>query len=143
MIKTDSPTFLDKLCEYFANIGANMARNVPKSSNCFKLFSQSSKESFVFQEISEEDVNSSIDKIKIASSKDIDEIPSKFVKLSQCVLSPVLTKLFNKCVQQETFPDIFKIAYVIPIPKVSTPNSLDELRTISLLPVFAKIFEKF
>ena len=126
MIKTDSPTFLHKLCEYFANIGANMARNVPKSSNNFKVFSQSSKESFVLhyihntsqvsvssilsshektrnpatpatcrylrcvvnvmlllsqlsvsfvlQEISEEDVNSSIDKIKIASSKGIDEI---------------------------------------------------------------------
>ena len=80
MIKTDSPTFLDKLCEYFANIGANMTRNVPKSSNCFKVFSQSSKDSFVLQEISEEDVNSSIDKIKIASSEGIDKISSKFVK---------------------------------------------------------------
>ena len=49
-----------------------------------------------------EDVNSSIDKIKIASSKGIDETPPKFVKLSQCVLSFVLTKPFNKCVQQET-----------------------------------------
>ena len=143
MIKTDSPTFLDKVCEYFANIGANVARSVPKSSNyCFKVFSQSSKESFVLQEIKEENVSSSIDKIKLALSKGINEIPPKFVKLSKCVPSPVLAKLFNKCVQQETFPDIFKIAYVIPIPKVSTLKSLYKLRPISLLPVFAKIFEK-
>ena len=141
MIKTHSPTFLDKLCEYFANIGVNMARNVPQSSNCFKVFSQSSKGSFVLQEISEKDVNSGVDKIKIASSKGIDEILPKFVKLSKCVLSPVLTKLFNKCVLQETFSDTFKIAYVIPIPKVFTPKLLDELRPISL-PVFAKIVEK-
>ena len=138
IIKTDSPTFLDKLREYFANIGANMARNVAKSSNCFKVFNQSSKDPFVLQEISEKDVNSSIDKIKIASSEGIDEIPPKFVKLSKCVLFLVLTKLFNKCGRQE----LFLIAYVIPIPKLSTPKSLDELRPISLLPVFAKIFEK-
>ena len=87
MIKTDSPTFLDKLSEHFANIGANMARNVPKSSNCFKVFSQSNKESFVLQEISEEDVNSSIHKIKIALSKGTDETPPEFVKLSKCALS--------------------------------------------------------
>ena len=138
-IETDSQTFLDKVCEYFSKIGANMARNVSKSSNCFKIFSQSSKESFVLQEISEEGVNFSIDKIKIASSKGIDEIPLKFVKLSKGVLSPVLTKLLNKCVQQEIFPDIIKIAYVIPIPKVSTPKSLDELRPISFHPIFANI----
>ena len=138
MINTDSPTFLDKLCEYFANIGANMARNVPKSSNCFKLFSQSSKDSFVLQEISEEDVNSSIYKIKIASpySSQI----CKIIKM--CFIPCIIIKLFNKCVQQETFPDIFKIACVIPIPTVSSPKSLDHLRPISLLPVFAKIFEK-
>ena len=52
--------------------------------------------------VPEDDVNSSIDKIKIASSKGIDETLPKFVKLSQCVLSFVLTKPFNKCVQQET-----------------------------------------
>ena len=80
-----------------------MACDVPKSSNYFKVFSQSSKDSFVRQEINEEDVNSSIDKIKIASSEGIHEIPPKFVKLLKCVLFPVLTKLFNKCVQQELF----------------------------------------
>ena len=57
-------------------------------------------------------------------------------------MSPLLTKLFNKCIKQETFPDSFKIAHVIPIPKVSRPKSFDDLRRISLLPVFAKIFEK-
>ena len=40
------------------------------------------------------------------------------------------------------FPFDFKIAYVIPIPKTSSPKSLDEFRPISLLSVFSKPFEK-
>ena len=40
------------------------------------------------------------------------------------------------------FPFDFKIAYVIPIPKTSSPKSLDEFRPISLLSVFSKLFEK-
>ena len=50
--------------------------------------------------------------------------------------------LFNKCIKQKTFPNCFKIAHVIPIPKVSCPKSVDNLRPISLLSAFAKIFEK-
>jgi len=34
------------------------------------------------------------------------------------------------------------MAYVIPIPKTSSPKSFEELRPISLLPIFAKLFEK-
>ena len=44
--------------------------------------------------------------------------------------------------KQETLSNSFKIAHVISIPKVSRPKSFDDLRPISLLPAFAKIFEK-
>ena len=41
------------------------------------------------------------------------------------------------------YPDDFKLAYVIPIPKTLFPKSLDDLRPICLLTVFAKLFKKF
>ena len=142
MVDTDSQVFLDTLCEYFANIGANMAKNVPQNSNSFKVFTNSCIQSFVLPEICEEEVNSCIDNIKSGSAQGSDEIPPKFVKLSKCIISPLLTKLFNKCIKQETFLDSFKIAHAMPIPKVSSPKSFDVLRPISLLPAFSKIFEK-
>ena len=40
------------------------------------------------------------------------------------------------------FPFDFKTAYVIPIPKISFPKSLNEFRPISLLSVLYKLFEK-
>ena len=119
-----------------------MAKNVPQNSNSFKIFTNNCIQSFVLPEICEEEVNSCIDNIKSGSAQRSDEIPPKFVKLSKCTISLLLTKLFNKCINQETFPDSFKIAHVISIPKVSSPKSFDDLRPISHLPAFAKIFEK-
>ena len=140
---TNSQIFLDKSCNYFANIGASMSKSIPNTKNSdFKIYSESCLQSFVFQEIEEQEINYCISSIKATSAPGSDNIPPKFVKLAKIVLTPFLTKLFNKCIQQETFPDAFKIAYVIPIPKVSSPKSLNELRPISLLPIFSKLFEK-
>ena len=143
MIDTDSHMFLDKLCEYFANIGTNLEHNIPQTNNnSFKIFTGSCVQSFALQEICEKEVISCIDNVKCDSAPGSDEIPPKFVKLSKCILAPLLTKLFNKCFKQEIFPDPFKRANVIPVPKISNPKPLDDLRPISLLSVFAKIFEK-
>ena len=98
--------------------------------------------SFVFHEITEHDVSDCINNIKINSAHGIDEIPSKFVKMSNCILYPVLAKLFNKCIKLETFPDSLKMAFVVPIAKILSPKSLGDFRPISLLCVFSKVFEK-
>ena len=140
---TDSHMFLDKLCEYFANIGTDLANNIPQANNnSFKIFTSSCVQSFALQEVCEEDVISCIDNVKCDSAPGSDEISPKFLKLSKFILAHLLTKLFNKCFRQEIFPDPFKLACVIPAPKISNPKSLDDVRPISLLPVFAKIFEK-
>ena len=42
----------------------------------------------------------------------------------------------------KTFPDSFKIAYIVPVAKVLSPKSLGDFRPISLHSVFSKVFEK-
>ena len=141
--KIDSKPFLDKLCDYFATISASLSKNIaPRNNSSFKIHRKCCLHSFAFHEITEHDVSDSINNIKINSAHGIDEIPSKFVKMSNCILSPVLAKLFNKCIKLETFPDSFKMAYVVPIAKVSSPKSLGDFRPISLHCVFSKVFEK-
>ena len=142
-VKTDSQKFLDKLCKYFANIGANMSKNLPcTNSSSFKIHHKTCMKSFILQDIFKEEVSDAIACIKSSSAPGIDEITPKFVKIAKGILSPILAKLFTKCIHQETFPSDFKVAYVIPIPKTSSPKSLDEFRPISLLSVFSKLFEK-
>ena len=49
MINANSQIFLDKLCDYFANIGATMSKNVPnKKNSVFKLHDKSYLQSFAF-----------------------------------------------------------------------------------------------
>ena len=90
----------------------------------------------MLQEITTEDVSNVIDSIKSHSAPGKDEISPKFVKIAKCISSPYLANLFNKCIDQDIFPFDFKTAYVIPVPKSSSPKSLDEFRPISLLSVF-------
>lgn len=56
-------------------------------------------------------------------------------------IAPFLTYLFNMCLANRVFPDAWKIADVVPVPKSSPPN-IHKLRPISLLPLIGKIFEK-
>ena len=68
MINTNSQIFLDKLCDYFANIGATMSKNIPNKKNfVFKIHDKSCLKSFAFQEIDEEEVNFRINNIKVNS----------------------------------------------------------------------------
>ena len=53
-------------------------------------------QSFVFDEITEENGNDCINIIRANSAHDMDEIHAKFVKMSHCILSLILAKLFNK-----------------------------------------------
>ena len=143
-IETDSKKFLDIACEYFANIGANMSKKLLFSiSSSFEIHSKSCMKSFLLEEITLEEINFCIDNLKSNSSPGIDDLPPIFIKLAMCIQSPHLVILFDICIKQEIFPNDFKLAYVIPIPKTLSPKSPDDLRPIiSMLSIFAKLFEK-
>ena len=54
----------------------------------------------------------------------------------------MLAKLFNKCRQEENFPDTLKQSQITPVPNINSPTALTDFRPISLLPTIPKIFEK-
>ena len=64
------------------------------------------------------------------------------MELAPSLLSTILTKLYNKCIENETFPQILKQSQIIPIPKINPPTSATDFRPISLLPTISKVFEK-
>ncbi len=70
------------------------------------------------------------------------DIPIHVIKQSSCVISDILTKLYNKCMINGTFPDKLKIGKITPIYKKENEELLENYRPVSTLPVFGKIFEK-
>ena len=58
------------------------------------------------------------------------------------IISFFLSELFNLCLSTGTYPDLMKVAEVIPIFKKGQKDKLTNYRPISLLSQFNKIFEK-
>ena len=88
-VKTDSQKFLDKLCKYFANIGANMSKNLPHTNTkSFKIHHKTCMKSFILQDIFKEEVSDAIASIKSSSAPGTDEITPKFVIIAKGILSP-------------------------------------------------------
>jgi hypothetical protein len=70
-----------------------------------------------------------------------DDIPPVVFKKCSLVLAPCLNTIAERCLLEGAFPDLWKEARVIPIPKVSgSPNPAD-YRPISLLPLGSKLIE--
>lgn len=72
----------------------------------------------------------------------IDEIPIKVFKEHVNLLVDPLVYFFNKCIEQNTFPDQLKVARVLPIYKKGSKADAKNYRPISLLPILSKIYEK-
>lgn len=62
-------------------------------------------------------------------------------KIANEIISP-LTKLINYCIKDNVFPDILKVARVVPVHKKGPVNSVNNYRPISIVPIFSKILEK-
>ena len=109
----------------------------------FKIHGKPCMHSFMLYEITPDEVSNCISNIKFYSAPGMDGISPKFVKLTRCILFPYLAKLFNKCIKQEIFSRDFKVVYVVPTPKSSSPKSLDEFRLFSFLRFFSNWLSKF
>ena len=80
--------------------------------------------------------------LKASKSSGAYHIPNKIIKLSTVIIAPILTKLFNDSIRQGVYPDVVKIAQVLPIHKSGSKHTFSSYRPISVLSSFSKIFEK-
>ena len=81
--------------------------------------------------------------LDVAKATGPDCIPSMVLKMCSPEMSPVLAKLYNKCLSESCFPSCWKFSSVVPAYKnngeISDPGNY---HPISFLPI-SKIFESF
>ena len=81
-------------------------------------------------------------KLDNKKSSGFDCISNNILKSSNIIISPYLEVLFNSCIYHGIFPDVFKIAQVIPLFKGGDKENCNNYRPISLLPAIGKLLEK-
>ena len=72
----------------------------------------------------------------------VDNISIRMIKLCGDSIILPLTLIFKDCIAKGIFPDLWKLAIVIPMHKKESKNIVKNYQPISLLPIFAKIFER-
>ena len=97
---------------------------------------------FGFQKVTSEKVEKIMNKINVKKATDADGIPAKIVKASKSVIVPQLSTLINITVDTGVFPDRLQKAQVTPLFKKNYPLVISNYRTVSILPIFSKLFEK-
>ena len=83
-----------------------------------------------------------INNLKIDKAVGPNSIPTKILKLIKHDISPILAELCNLSFSTGIFPEVLKIAKVIPIYKKKSKLKCENYRPISLLSNIDKILEK-
>ena len=91
--------------------------------------------------ISVQEVFTELRNINVRKAAGSDRLPPRLLRAGADVFAPILAHLINLSAETKSVPLQWKIANVVPIPKKRNPT-IEELRPISLLPIFAKICEK-
>ena len=128
---------------HFSTIGSKMAENIPATAgNPLSYIRHSAVAQLHMTPTTVEEIMKLIDDLDEKKSSGSDGISCHLIKLSKFIIAPILVNLFNSCMYLSVFPDILKIAEVIPLFKGGNMHILGNYRPISLLPIFGKLLEK-
>ena len=83
-----------------------------------------------------------IKNLKTTSSAGSDGITLQFIRDALPVILPFLTCVINTSLVTGVFPAAWKHALVVPLYKNGDPDSVNNYRPVSILPVVSKILEK-
>ena len=92
--------------------------------------------------VNEEVILEIINPLNINKAHVHDDISIRMINLcGKSVVKP-LSMIFNNCIDTGTFPDIWKRSNIIPVHKKDDKQIVGNYRSVSLLTIFRKIFEK-
>ena len=92
--------------------------------------------------ISDHDVRCMFKRQKVTKAAGSDSIKPKFLRYCSNEITPIFTYIFNLSLQTCIVPSCFKFSTIIPVPKKSSPETLNDYRPVALTSVIMKCFEK-
>ena len=129
--------------DFFCNIGQKLANEIPQTGKSFTDFmGEKMHQNFVFDCITENNILTTLSKLKPKYSSGRDKISTVLLKEIMPVIIKPVTYLFNLSLKTGYIPPDYKCAKIIPIYKSGPMDRFDNYRPISILPAFSKLLEK-
>ena len=132
----------EEINDFFANMGAKLASEIPQVDDTPAMLQDPELvQELIIDRFVDADITRAAKSISVHKSSGITLIASRIWIILYKEFTTVFTKLYNKILATGCYPNKWKIATVIPIPKVTNATSPNDLRPISLLPLPGKILE--
>jgi hypothetical protein len=138
----DPKIIADIFNKYFVQIGPKLASNIHTSVDYKSYLQRTVTTSFKFSTVHETQVSTIIDRLKPKTSCGKDRLSNKLLKFIKLEVLPFITMIINQSINTGLFPDILKIAKVLPIYKKDDHSKINNYRPISMLPSISKVFER-
>jgi Notch-like protein len=150
---SDSKTIAKIFNDHFSALGAKVQQKIPtvegkydsylkKRQSDGKLVINPDGSTFFLSPTKPNEISKIIDGLDSRKSTGPNGTPVFILKIFKDFLSIWLPKLINLCFETGEFPDLLKVAKVIPLHKKESIFNFLNYRPISLLSVFSKIYEK-
>ena len=145
MTKYDSDSITKSFNEFFSTVGEKLAKEQVNSPLELKLYIRNLKrsESSIFlPPTSSGEILKLIENLPNKTSSGYDNISNLLLKSLSKNISTPLEIIFNKSIEEGTFPENMKKAGVVPLYKSRNKQECSNYRPISLLITLSKLLEK-
>ncbi|XP_071053288.1 uncharacterized protein [Onthophagus taurus] len=130
----------DQINNYFTNI-APLNGDIDRDLYQSYMNNVVTKHIFNFECVSDAKIEEVINCIR-SNATGLDGLNIKMIHYCCPHIIPQIKDKVNCCLSDGRFPDVWKKAKIVPLPKKKKPDSFADLRPISILPVLSKVLEK-
>ena len=128
--------------DYFTNIATNLTSQLPNSPiNPTQFLSNRIVNAFVFLPTNNYEIEDIIKDLKDNGSG-LHKVSNSVLTDCSKIISPILSTIINKCIQQGYFPHELKTGCITPIHKSGDKTTAKNYRPVCSLLSFSKIIEK-
>lgn len=134
---------MNEFNNYFVKVGKNIVESIEMEGNTNDVNFEEvyCNRSIYLEQTNEKEVLEVLSEMNINSAVGFDEISVKNLISIKQMLLPILVSLINKVFESGEYPDILKVARVVPIHKSGPKNKVENYRPISVISVLSKIIE--
>lgn len=140
---TNPTDIANALNDRFITIGHKTSLTIPTTSNPHPHddYIEDENPPFQLNHTTTEIITKTMNDINPHKASDIFKIKPIILKDLSDFFAPTLTALFNKAIDENSYPDPLKVTKVIELYKCKDKTDPANYRPISLLPIIAKVFD--